>query len=81
LNSHVVVKLVPKIRRHNDTSFKNRLIRNENILYLGGIVLDYCFNKEKMFDGGETKICPVDLEKIPRSGSVQNEIFHKIAMI
>jgi hypothetical protein len=58
LNSHVVVKLVPKISRHNDTSFNNRLIRNENILYLGGIVVDYCFNKEKMFDGGDNKDMP-----------------------
>ena len=58
LNRHVVDELVLKICRHNDTSFNNRLIRNENILYLGGIVLNYCLNKEKIFDGGDDKDMP-----------------------
>jgi hypothetical protein len=33
----------------------SHVIRNENILYLGGIVFDYWLNKEKLFDSGNDK--------------------------
>jgi hypothetical protein len=53
----------------------------KNTFYLGAIVIFYWLIKEEIFDGGMKKICLVDLYRIPRSGSVQDEVYNWVPLL